>query len=235
MTTTGEPSGASEPTEPTGPREPTEPREGLRERKKRQARQHISDVATGLFLERGFDAVTIAEIARAADVSVNTVYNYFPTKEDLFLDRREGLVDRISRWVRGRRTGESAAEAVLRELREAVEGLSHAVGLFPGYADFMQVILDADTLRSRMWEMQGQILEHLERTVREEVGADDTDPRPQLVAGQLNWLHSTLMRWITAQMLRRRDPVEVSREALVLLDEMEELLGEKVLAYAVKR
>ncbi|MEV6184397.1 helix-turn-helix domain-containing protein, partial [Streptomyces sp. NPDC052015] len=51
--------------------------EGLRERKKRQARQHISDVATGLFLERGFDEVTIAEIAEAADVSVNTVYNYF--------------------------------------------------------------------------------------------------------------------------------------------------------------
>ena len=50
--------------------------EGLRERKKRQTRQHISDMATGLFLERGFDAVTIAEIAGAADVSVNTVYNY---------------------------------------------------------------------------------------------------------------------------------------------------------------
>ncbi len=61
--------------------------EGLRERKKRQTRQHISDVATGLFLERGFDAVTIAEVAEAADVSVNTVYNYFPAKEDLFLDR----------------------------------------------------------------------------------------------------------------------------------------------------
>lgn len=59
---------------------------GRRERKKRQTRQVISDVATGLFLERGFDAVTVAEVARAADVAVQTVFNHFPTKEDLFFD-----------------------------------------------------------------------------------------------------------------------------------------------------
>lgn len=79
--------------------------EGLRERKKRQTRQYISDVATGLFLERGFEAVTVAEVADAANVSVNTVYNYFPAKEDLFLDRSKGVIDRLSRWVRGRRDG----------------------------------------------------------------------------------------------------------------------------------
>ncbi|BBJ40169.1 hypothetical protein SSPO_028870 [Streptomyces antimycoticus] len=42
-------------------------------------------MATGLFLERGFDRVTVAEVAAAAEVSVNTVYNYFPAKEDLVL------------------------------------------------------------------------------------------------------------------------------------------------------
>jgi AcrR family transcriptional regulator len=103
--------------------------EGLRERKKRQTRQYISDVATGLFLERGFDVVTVAQVADAADVSVNTVYNYFPTKEDLFLDRSKGVVDRLSRWVRGREQGESAAAAVLRELRDEVEAVSPRVGL----------------------------------------------------------------------------------------------------------
>ncbi|MFI6107886.1 TetR/AcrR family transcriptional regulator [Streptomyces sp. NPDC051310] len=208
--------------------------EGLRERKKRQTRQHISDVATGLFLERGFDAVTIAEIARAADVSVNTVYNYFPAKEDLFLDRGKGIVDRVARWVRGRRAGESAAEAVLRELREAVETLSHTVGLFDGYADFMKVIIEAESLRSRLWAIQQESLHILELTVRKEVGAGEGDLLPGLVAGQLNWLHATLMGWISAEMLKRRDPAEVSREALVLLDEMEELLGDKVLSYAVR-
>jgi AcrR family transcriptional regulator len=59
---------------------------GRRERKKQQTRQAISDVATRLFLERGFDAVTVAEVAKAADVAVQTVFNHFPTKEDLFFD-----------------------------------------------------------------------------------------------------------------------------------------------------
>ena len=68
--------------------------------------------------------MTIAEVAEAADVSVNTVYNYFPAKEDLFLDRSRGVVDRLSRCVRGRRRGESAADAVLRELRDEVEAVS---------------------------------------------------------------------------------------------------------------
>jgi AcrR family transcriptional regulator len=61
---------------------------GRRERKKQQTRQAISDVATGLFLERGFDAVTVAEVARAADVAVQTVFNHFPAKEDLFFDEQ---------------------------------------------------------------------------------------------------------------------------------------------------
>jgi len=59
---------------------------GRRERKKQQTRHAISDVATRLFLERGFDAVTVAEVARAADVAVQTVFNHFPAKEDLFFD-----------------------------------------------------------------------------------------------------------------------------------------------------
>lgn len=60
---------------------------GLRERKKRLTRQRISGEATALFLERGFDEVAVAEVARAAGVSTMTVFNYFPRKEDLFLDR----------------------------------------------------------------------------------------------------------------------------------------------------
>ncbi|MCQ0023640.1 TetR/AcrR family transcriptional regulator [Streptomyces somaliensis DSM 40738] len=208
--------------------------EGLRERKKRRTRQHISDVATGLFLERGFDAVTITEIAEAAEVSVNTVYNYFPAKEDLFLDRGEDAVDRLARWVRGRRDGESAAGAVLRELREAVETLSYAVGLFEGHADFMRVVLEAPTLRSRLWQIRQDGLRELERTLRAEVAAPEDDPVPALVAGQLDWLYTALTQWISAETAGRRDLREVSRGALALLDEMETLLGERVLAYAAR-
>ncbi|CAM5685025.1 TetR/AcrR family transcriptional regulator [Streptomyces fumanus] len=208
--------------------------EGLRERKKRQTRQYISDVATGLFLERGFEAVTVAEVAEAADVSVNTVYNYFPAKEDLFLDRSRGVVDRLSRWVRGRPDGESAAAAVLRELREEVESVSPRVGLMAGYARFMRVVHDSPALRSRLWAIGQEVLQDLEQTLREETGAPGDDPMPALIAGQINWVHSTVMSAIGQRMLAGGTPSRVSRETLVLLDEMEDLLSEKVLNYAVR-
>ncbi|WP_393060508.1 TetR/AcrR family transcriptional regulator [Streptomyces sp. LN549] len=206
--------------------------EGLRERKKRQTRQYLSDVATGLFLERGFDAVTIAEIARAADVSANTVYNYFPTKEDLFLDRSRGVVDRLSRYVRGRDEGESAADAVLRELRVQVEGVSPTVGLMEGYERFMRVIEGADSLKARLWHIQQEALQHLEGTLQEECGDGSGDRTASLVAGQLAWVHGTLMAYIGAEMVAGRKAAEVSRDALVLLDDVEDLLGETVLNYA---
>lgn len=208
--------------------------EGLRERKKRQTRQYISDVATGLFIERGFDAVTVAEIADAADVSVNTVYNYFPAKEDLFFDRSAGLVDRMARWVRGRNAGESAAAAVLRELREEVEAVSPRVGLISGYAAFMRVIENAPALRSRLWAIGQEVQARLEDALREDTGAPADDPMPHLIAGQLGWVHSTVMSVIGREMVKGGDPREVSREVLVLLDDIERLLSEKVLNYAVR-
>ncbi|GHA59293.1 TetR family transcriptional regulator [Streptomyces tendae] len=208
--------------------------EGLRERKKRQTRQYISDVATGLFLERGFEGVTVAEVADAANVSVNTVYNYFPAKEDLFLDRSKGVVDRLSRWVRGRGDGESAARAVLRELREEVESVSPRIGLMDGYARFMGVIHSSPALRSRLWAIGQEVQDNLERTLREETGAPDDDPVPSLMAGQISWLHGTVMAAIGRRLMAGGKPAEVSREILVLLDEMEELLSEKVLNYAVR-
>jgi AcrR family transcriptional regulator len=65
------------------------PAEGLRARKKRLMRQQLSDTATRMFVERGFDDVRVAEVAEACGVSEKTVFNYFPTKESLVLDRLE--------------------------------------------------------------------------------------------------------------------------------------------------
>lgn len=208
--------------------------EGLRERKKRETRQRISDIATGLFLEHGFVTVTIAEVAEAADVSVNTVYNYFPAKEDLFFDRSSGVVEQLSRWVRGRDVGESAARAVLRELRAEAEAVSPRIGLMEGYDRFMRVIHEAPTLRSRLWSLQQEINDHLEATLRAEVRAADADRLPGLVAGQIAWTHQTVFVSVGREMLKGRNPDEVSREVLVLLDDIEDLLGEKVLNYAVR-
>ena len=76
--------------------------EGLRERKKRQVRQRISDVATAMFLVHGFDNVTVAQIAAASEVSQQTVFNYFTTKESMFFDRTEPMIDAVAAAVRER-------------------------------------------------------------------------------------------------------------------------------------
>ena len=84
------------------------PQPGLRERKKQQTRQLIAETARRLFGERGFERVTVAEIARAAEVSEQTVFNYFPTKEDLVYWRLQSFEDELLRddpRARARRAG----------------------------------------------------------------------------------------------------------------------------------
>ncbi|MFI1968840.1 TetR family transcriptional regulator [Streptomyces cinnamoneus] len=205
--------------------------EGLRERKKRQTRQHLSDVATGLFLERGFDAVTIAEVAAAADVSVNTVYNYFPAKEDLFLDREDDAVGWLAAVVRGRPAGESAARAVLRALRAETVAVSPRLGLVDGYDRFMRVIGESQALRSRVLDMRRRATEALTAVLAQERGDDDL--LPELVASQLGWIQSHVVEFVQRELTAGRSAAETSRAVLVLLDEIEDLLSEKLLAYAV--
>ena len=90
---------------------------GLREVKKLRTRREIADRAMQLFAQRGFDRVTVAEVAAAADVSEKTVYNYFPTKEDLFFDEVPAREAALVAAIRGRREGESIVSA-LRRLQE---------------------------------------------------------------------------------------------------------------------
>ncbi|HZG03493.1 MAG TPA: TetR family transcriptional regulator [Streptomyces sp.] len=205
---------------------------GLRERKKQQTRRHIADVATGLFLERGFDAVTVSEIAEAAEVSVNTVYNYFPAKEDLFFDREEEVVQRPSRVVRERAPGESAAEALLRTLRRDVTERSADIGMNEGYGRFLRVLRQSPALLARVPRMDRATVDALAATLAEETGAAPDDPVPELVAAQLVILQSVVHRIVGQAALTGGAPEEVARQALRKLDAAEALLSETVLNYA---
>jgi len=85
---------------------------GLRERKKERTRRHIADTAARLFAERGYEQVAVTDVARAAEVAEQTVYNYFPTKEHLVTDREGQIQDRLCELIRSRPPGITAAAAI---------------------------------------------------------------------------------------------------------------------------
>ena len=85
---------------------------GLRERKKARTRQLIADTAARLFAERGYEHVAVTDVARAAEVAEQTVYNYFPAKEQLVTDREEQIQDRLCELIRSRPPGVTPAAAV---------------------------------------------------------------------------------------------------------------------------
>src|SRR5919198_1960081 len=91
---------------------------GLRERKKRRTRQLLADTARRLFSERGFENVSVAEIARVAEVSQATVFNYFPSKEDLVFSGLETFEEQLLRAIRERGSGETVVAAFARFVLE---------------------------------------------------------------------------------------------------------------------
>jgi AcrR family transcriptional regulator len=96
---------------------------GLRERKKARTRRLIADSAARLFGERGYEHVAVSDVARAAEVAEQTVYNYFPTKEHLVTDRDEQVQDRLVDLIRSRPPGVTAAAAVRDFVLESVAGI----------------------------------------------------------------------------------------------------------------
>ncbi|MCT9935157.1 TetR/AcrR family transcriptional regulator [Planotetraspora sp. A-T 1434] len=155
---------------------------GLRERKKRQTRKLISDVASGLFIRRGFDNVTVAEVAEAAGVSTKTVFNYFPRKEDLFLDRFPEAVELITQAVRERPEGERPLSALRRLVLGLLERRHPLGGMGDGYEYFWQVVLDSPGLQARAREWADELESLLAALLAEAAGAEPGDPWPRVEA-----------------------------------------------------
>ena len=96
---------------------------GLRERKKARTRQVIAAAAARLFAERGYEQVAVSDVAREAEVSEQTVYNYFPTKDQLVTDRDQLVQDELSRLIRARPAGTTPAAAIREFVLDTVEGI----------------------------------------------------------------------------------------------------------------
>ena len=158
--------------------------DGLRERKKRATRQLISDVATALFSERGFDHVTVDEVAIAANVSKMTVFNYFARKEDLLFDRSDEPLELVRERLaaRGNQAPLTALRALVHELAEARHQL---VRMTPLVAEFWDVVAASPALRAHTRRLAAELERDLGRLLAETVGAPSGEPIAQLVAALL--------------------------------------------------
>ncbi len=184
----------------------------LRELKKQQTRQAITHAATALFMERGFEETTIAEVAAAAGVAKMTVTNYFPRKEDLFFDMHDEVILGPARAFADRAPGRSALDAVRTDCLRAVERQDPLLGWTdPG---FTRLIDRSPVLRARLREIFDHQEQALSVVLAEDVGADPDAFEPRHAAAQL----STVLRllWDEAQRAVRRG--DTREETFALLD-----------------
>jgi len=163
---------------------------GLRERKKQQTRTEISNIATRMFIERGFENVTVAEVAAAANVSVNTVFNYFSTKEELFFDRTEST-GWLSSMVRERRRGESAVLAVRRTFRRMLRSERLVP---PNIRLFVATIEASPALSGHVRLLLEQSEAELARVLSAEAGAPEGDAQARAVAALVSGVITMLLR-----------------------------------------
>src|SRR5919201_652599 len=167
---------------------------GLRERKKQQTRELIAQTARRLFLERGFDHVPVAEIARAADVSEKTVFNYYPRKEDLVYFQLEAFEEELLAAVRDRAPGESVLDAfshfVLQRRGLLAESDPEAAERL---AALTRMITESPALLTREREIFERYTESLAELLARETGAAPDDVEPRVVANALMGVHRALV------------------------------------------
>ncbi|MEV0294623.1 TetR family transcriptional regulator [Nocardia sp. NPDC050710] len=206
--------------------------QGLRARKKQQTRDNISHQATLLFLRRGFDKVTIAEVAAAADVAKMTVTNYFPRKEDLALDLGEVFVEQLARTVREREPGESALGALRRTYLAAAAERDPVVG-FSG-PEFAKMVADSPALVARLREFHEEREAALARVLADETGAAPADIAPRVAAAQLGGVHRILFEETMRRTLNGQSNDEIAAALTGYIEVAFDALAPALADYAVR-
>ncbi len=201
---------------------------GLRERKKQLTRQQIAEAARQLFGERGFEAVTVAEIARAADVSTQTVFNYFPTKEDLVYWRLESFEDELLSTIRDRPAGDSALAAFGRFVR-APRGMlgDYDAEAREALAALTRMIVSSPALLAR----EQQIFARFTAALAEELGGDI---EAQVAANAMMGVHRALVDFTRERIVAGERAPALADEVRGRADAALTLLERGLGAYAVR-
>ena len=155
---------------------------GLRERKKEQRRKRIAETARRLFAERGFEGVTVAEVAREANVSEGTVFNYFPTKEDLFYSGMESFEAALIEAVRNRPSDRSVLAAFRDYVLEQSDGVAERA---PAIEKAARLVDASPALQARERALVAESTAALADLLAAETGAGPDDLEPRVVAAAL--------------------------------------------------
>lgn len=199
---------------------------GLRERKKQRTRQALSDVAIALFLEHGFDKVSVADVAAAAEVSKPTLFRYFPTKEDLVLHRIADHQGEAARVVRGREAGRSPLAALRAHFHARLDAHDPVTGFsdHPAVRAFHDLVYGTPGLLARTVGFTARDEKELADALREAGGAGD-ELTARLAAAQIVTVHHrlSLANWRT--LASGCDPAEALARAHADADLAFDLLG----------
>ncbi len=180
--------------------------QGLRERKKRATREAIAATARRLFAERGFDAVTVAEIAVAADVSEKTVFNHFATKEDLVFAGGETRLAELQAAIARRPPGTSVLDVFRASSAAMLEAIAAGTDETGDRLVVPRIVRDSPALQERLAAGWAREADALVAAVAEATGADDDDLVPAVVARTLAWTLITIFRATFDALLAGEDP-----------------------------
>jgi len=204
---------------------------GLRERKKLRTRQLIAETARRMFAEQGFDAVPVTAIARAAEVSEATVYNYFPAKEDLVYQGMEAFESELLAAVRDRPAGESFVAAFGRFVLQP-RGLLAARDQDSArhLSAVSRVIASSPALLTREREIFARYTASLAALIASDTGAEAGDLRPWAAAHALIGIHQSLIGFVRRRLTEGpADPARLAQEVTArgqqALDLLEQGLG----------
>lgn len=189
-----------------------------RSRKRLATRHGISTAATRLFFERGFDQVTVDEIAAAADVGRMTVFNHFPRKEDLFFDRDEEGREILRDALRQRDPRVAPIETLRQLAHRLVAERSPYVEFSARSQGFVETIEGSDTLKARARAIRDELAHIVTVALSECVGREATDPDAQLAAGLLLATWTVALVQAHRVFRQRRDTEEAKAAFLAVVD-----------------